>query len=37
MLIDLNRLAVGVIENFEIFNMRIAETDNDGNEEDGDS
>lgn len=37
MLIDLNRLAVGVIENFEIFSMRIAKTDNDGNEEDGDS
>lgn len=36
-LIDLNRLAVGVVENFEIFNMRIAKTDNDGNEEDGDS
>lgn len=32
---DLNRLAVGVIENFEIFDTRIAKTDNDGDEEGG--
>jgi hypothetical protein len=31
------RLAIGVKENFAILNMRIAKTDNDGDEDDGNS